>query len=657
MRSSTWVATLLRDEGLISADQHDSAIQAMRRRGIRIEEALLDIRAIDEIALLKVLAAKFKTRFVSTEKLSQLDVAQRVLDMVPVKVADRVQVFPILFDDSGLVLSVVTADPDDLDMSKQVELVSGAREVRTYLARPAGIKAAIAKWYRRSYHAFATVAIAAPDALGDLYARGVMDVDRLGGPPAAPAESDGREETGAFSIVTLPARREPPTPPPPTPIAIKLPPPRLGERDFVETLNVLLSLLESSRAELRGHSPAVARLCRQMAERMGLPAAEAEAITMAAYLHDLGKMGGYHLTALNVAEYEGHKLAAQKSFSTPARLFETIRVLDPSFSAVSSMYERFDGSGFPARLGGKDIPLGARILAICDTYADLTSNPRNPFRRVLQPNEAHAALAKHNGTVFDEDLIDLFRHAVTGGDLRQKLLADRPVVLLVEPDAEDATVVELRLMSHGFEVQVVQTADLALAAAAGGDVDFVISEVELTPFDGFELLRRLHAEEQTRSLPFFFVARRFDTADVNRGFELGATEYFPKPAAPDVLAAKLRRVGEQQASAGAKRGVAGSLAELALPDLVQVLAQSRKSGRLSIRGPAGSGEVHFSEGAIVNASSGRLQGEDAFYALLEIREGDFSLDPTFVPKDRAITGSAEMLLLEGLRRMDEKGKG
>jgi response regulator RpfG family c-di-GMP phosphodiesterase len=392
---------------------------------------------------------------------------------------------------------------------------------------------------------------------------------------------------------------------------------------------------------------------------MGLPSADVSNVTMAAYLHDLGKMGGFHLTALNVAEYEGHRLAAQKSFSTPARLFEGVRALDAAFAPVSSMYERFDGSGFPGRLKGKDIPLGARILAIADTYADLTANARNPFRRVLEPPEAQAALLQHADKIFDGNMIELFRLAVQGDDLKQKLLQNRPVILLVEPDPEDATVLELRLVSNGFEVHLARAADIALETVTKGEVDFVISEVELKPFDGFELLRRMHADDRTRSIPFLFVARRFDTADVNRGFGLGAAEYFPKPGAPDVIAAKLRRLADQKkhSEPAVKRaGVSGSLAELALPDLVQLLAQGRKTGRLSIDSPGGRGEVQFAEGTIADAAFGTLRGEDAFYELLSVMEGDFALDPSFVPPKRVIHGSAEGLLLEGLRRLDEKNR-
>ena len=108
-------------------------------------------------------------------------------------------------------------------------------------------------------------------------------------------------------------------------------------------------------------------------------------------------MGQYHLTALNCSEYDGHKVAAQKACGVPARLLEPVRMPPEAVEAVAHMYERYDGKGFPDGIGGKDIPLGARVLAICDTYADLTQNPRNPFRKTLSPQEACAALAKLQG--------------------------------------------------------------------------------------------------------------------------------------------------------------------------------------------------------------------------------------------------------------------
>ena len=169
--------------------------------------------------------------------------------------------------------------------------------------------------------------------------------------------------------------------------------PAAGSPPLIETLNVLVSLLENARADLRGHSSMVARLTRKTCERIGLSPLQVAAFTAAAYLHDLGKMGAYHLTALNVSEYEGHRVAAGKSADLPIHLMESAGLLPETKAAIASMYERYDGQGIPDGQAGKDIPIGARILSVADTYADLTQNPRNPYRKILRPFEACEVLA------------------------------------------------------------------------------------------------------------------------------------------------------------------------------------------------------------------------------------------------------------------------
>src|SRR5262249_26386136 len=157
--------------------------------------------------------------------------------------------------------------------------------------------------------------------------------------------------------------------------------------------------------------------------RMNLDRTETHAVIVAGHIHDIGKMGQFHLTALNCAEYEGHRVAAQKTHETPLRLLETVRLSPSIKNAVMHMYERVDGKGFADKLVGKDIPLGARLLAVADTYADLTQNPRNPFRKVLSAAEAMDVLMKHRGSIFDPSILDLFKALVLGEDMREKLLA------------------------------------------------------------------------------------------------------------------------------------------------------------------------------------------------------------------------------------------
>jgi DNA-binding response OmpR family regulator len=372
-------------------------------------------------------------------------------------------------------------------------------------------------------------------------------------------------------------------------------------------------------------------------------------------LHDVGKTSSYHLTALNVSEYEGHRTQAKKSFMGPVRLFEAASLPKACADGLTSVYERFDGQGFPDRKAGTDIPLAARLLAIAETYADLTSNARNPFRKTLTAKAAVEVLGRYKDKIFDGNMVDLFRVAALGEDMQSSLLDDRPRVLLVDSDAEETTVLELRLVEQGHEVVLCRTAEQAYKRFQQGDIDALITEVDLKPHDGFMLCEYIRKHRAGAELPVFFLTRLSDRASADRGLALGAVDYIIKPAAPDVVVAKVRNVlAKSQRTAGA-RGVSGSLREMPLPDVLQVLARIRKTGSLKVSAGGYQGEIQFGNGQVYNASFRNLRNEDAVYALLSLSDGEFSLDPTFVPSTRSIHGSTEQLLLEGMRRMDESG--
>jgi hypothetical protein len=95
---------------------------------------------------------------------------------------------------------------------------------------------------------------------------------------------------------------------------------------------------------------------------------------------------------------------------------------------------------------------------------------------------------------------------------------------------------------------------------------------------------------------------------------------------------------------------------MGLPEIVQILWHGRKSGRMKVRAGAETGEIHFVNGAIFNALWGTLRGEEAFYGMLKLTEGEFAVDPSFVAPQRLIQASPEALLLEGMRRLDESSR-
>jgi response regulator RpfG family c-di-GMP phosphodiesterase len=419
---------------------------------------------------------------------------------------------------------------------------------------------------------------------------------------------------------------------------------------------VLVSLLEGNRKDLRGHSLQTARLVRTVCERFNVPPMRTRAAEVAALVHDLGKASSYHLTPYNVARFAGHYAAAQKLYTTPARVLESAGLARAATSAVNHMYERYDGTGFPDGLTGNEIPLESRILAICDSYTDLTSNPRNSFRRVLTAQEACEALRELMGAVFDPKVVDRFSRAVLGDDIAQRLRGDRGTVLLVDPDVEETTVLELALIEKRYDVHIARAIDEALRFVEAGEIDVVVSEMVLDSGTGFELLTKIRGLPGGETIPFVFLSGESDGPKVAEALDAGAIDYLFKPLATQVVVAKLRRLLEQSQRTAPVRGVSGSLEEMGIPDIVQILHQGRKTGALHLTSEGDQGTIFFKDGTIVDATWRGFRGEEAFYAVVGVSKGGFTIDPSVTPPEKVIQASPEMLLLEGMRRLDEANR-
>jgi putative nucleotidyltransferase with HDIG domain len=725
-------------EGLIQAPDAEAAVVFAKRRQMHIEEAVIQTGLLDEMQLLKFQAHLYQTFFVSTRKLSSAPINESLLKLVPHKLAVKLCVFPVKFDARAQELSVLTVQPDDLDVLKSVQFATRVPKVRALVGRPAAIQAAIKLHYEGEAQAFANVRNVGPatglalDREKDrkrtltydqppsgppLTARdpsfnpppSVSD-SGIGLPPvpvrgAAPRQRTLRRDSLAPAMPPPHPGALPPLPPPsaialggngqnapssyapaqlvqahPQPHAlvpafeaqlgglpdpdlsagadsasgVKVVQPGIPVHDYLETLNVMVALLEGERGDLRNHSVTVARIVRRLCERLGLKQEESDVIIMAAYLHDVGKSPAHHLTALNVAEYEAHRQQAKKSYLTPVRIFESVRLPSDVSMILTHLYERFDGQGFPDRRAGKEICLGSRIVAIVETYADLVGHAGNPFRKKLNAQEAWDVLVKYKGKVFDPGLVDVFKLVVLGDDLRAKLLADSRRALVIDADAEETTVLELRLGEKGFDVTIARNS-LEAERELSNEFDVVISEVDVKPVSGFELLKKLRANGN--ETPFIFHSKSAEGDAVQRGFELGADDFITKPASPDLVALKVMRAldgaGRRKKKTG---GVSGSLSEMALPDVVQILFHGRKSGKLTISADGRRGEILFADGMIFDARFGEELHEEAFYAMVKLRQGDFELDPNFRPSEQVIQVSPESLLLEGMRRLDESGR-
>ena len=186
------------------------------------------------------------------------------------------------------------------------------------------------------------------------------------------------------------------------------------KRNFLTSIQVFSSLIELRGENLAGHSRRVADLARRIALRMGLDARETQQIFIAGLLHNIGKIGfSDSLLDMAVPRMNGDLLGLYRNY--PARgeqLLMPLEDLREAATLVRAHQERFDGEGFPDRLAGLDIPLGARILALASDYDNLQIGTLS--ERQLRPDQAAKIVIESSGKRYDPAVVAAFGEVTTG---------------------------------------------------------------------------------------------------------------------------------------------------------------------------------------------------------------------------------------------------
>jgi diguanylate cyclase (GGDEF)-like protein len=151
------------------------------------------------------------------------------------------------------------------------------------------------------------------------------------------------------------------------------------------------------------HSQRVAQLAVRIAARIGLPRDELEFTRLAASLHDLGKLAlPEDLLRKPAPLTEPERLVLQRHAEIGFRMLESLGI-GPVAESVLHHHERWDGTGYPDRLAGTDIPLGARIIFVADAFDAMTSD--RLYRRRRTRGEALAEIVRCAGTQFDPSVV------------------------------------------------------------------------------------------------------------------------------------------------------------------------------------------------------------------------------------------------------------
>lgn len=175
----------------------------------------------------------------------------------------------------------------------------------------------------------------------------------------------------------------------------------------LQTLQVLGSAIAKRDGDTDAHNYRVTLYAARLAEERGMNGREVQGVIKGALMHDVGKIGIRDDVLLKPGVLDPEEFEIMKTHvSHGMEITSRANWLRDAGDIVGAHHERFDGSGYPNRLRGAEIPLKARIFAIVDVFDALTS--RRPYKEPLGFDQAREILEKGRGAHFDPDLLDTF---------------------------------------------------------------------------------------------------------------------------------------------------------------------------------------------------------------------------------------------------------
>jgi len=176
----------------------------------------------------------------------------------------------------------------------------------------------------------------------------------------------------------------------------------------IRTVSAMAHALAARDAYTEGHAERVADLAVQIAREMGLDDEEVEYIRLGGILHDIGKIG-FPDELFSPHQVKNPPEMVEEILRHPTTGVDILQALDflgPALQYVHCHHERPDGKGYPRRLTGREIPLGAKILAVADAFDAMTTD--RPYQKGRPAEVALDILKTHAGTKWDSDCVAAF---------------------------------------------------------------------------------------------------------------------------------------------------------------------------------------------------------------------------------------------------------
>jgi putative nucleotidyltransferase with HDIG domain len=183
------------------------------------------------------------------------------------------------------------------------------------------------------------------------------------------------------------------------------------QRIYYETLKSLAKALEARDDYTRGHSDRVADLALAIAGELALAEEECHLIYNSALLHDIGKIGVRDEVLLKPRKLTDEEMDVIRKHPTyGCAILGPLKFLGRVAELVGCHHERWDGSGYPAKLRGEEIPLPSRIISVADAYDAMTSS--RPYRKALSHDDALDEIEREAGRQLDPTVVQAFLRVI-----------------------------------------------------------------------------------------------------------------------------------------------------------------------------------------------------------------------------------------------------
>lgn len=220
---------------------------------------------------------------------------------------------------------------------------------------------------------------------------------------------------------------------------------------------------------------------------------------------------------------------------------------------------------------------------------------------------------------------------------------------------------------------------LATLSEVQGRMDLILCDWKLPLMNGITFLKKLQAMALPREVAVIVIANDADKDEAVESLRWGAKDLIVRPFTAQVLKEKatkvrqrvsgdtailLHNIATHRRSAEAQKpaadlalpGLSGNLDTLPIPDLIQILNGTRKTGHLRLRRGNEQAGIYFTAGEARHAWTKDLEGEEAFFRIISWKDAHFSFDSGLQPEEPTLRQPTMTLLFEGLRKLDESGR-